>query len=264
MAHDQAFITPNGYVGFGGQANCTLALCDVKYSVFEYRPSIAANSLFFALFIISGALHLIQGFLNWRSRIWSTQWFYCWAMVLGCVTEVIGYIGRILLHSNPFNFPYFLIQIVCLTIAPAFFSAAIYITLGQTVRTLGHPRFNPRLYAYIFIPSDLIALTLQASGGGLSSGNSHQTGVDLSLAGLSFQVVSLVVFSVLALDWIRYYRSFHEATVLPGRFKAFAWLLTISILLILARCAYRIDELSSGYDGALFHDQTSFIILEGV
>jgi hypothetical protein len=205
-------------------------------------------------------------------------------MVFGCITEIVGYTGRVLLHSNPFKFDYFLIQIgtnllknqwcwkkmliwmepVCLTIAPAFFSAAIYITLGQTVRSLGHPRFNPRLYAYIFIPSDIISLSLQGSGGGLSAGPAHQTGVDLSLAGLSFQVVSLFVFSVLALDWIRHYRSFQEPAVLPGRFKAFAWLLVVAVLLILARCAYRIDELSAGYDGAVFHDQTSFIVLEGV
>ena len=180
------------------------------------------------------------------------------------------------------------ITLVCLTIAPAFFTAAIYITLGQwyvqilalfhtvilvqplmipSVIALGSPRLNPKLYAYIFIPSDIIALALQGSGGGLSAGHSHQTGVDLSLAGLSFQVASLTVFSVLALDWIRHWRScrsINDPIVLPGRFKAFAWLLVLAVMLILARCAYRIDELSSGYDGSIFHDQASFIVLEGV
>jgi hypothetical protein len=105
------FTSPNGYVGFGADSNCTLSLCDVKYSVFEYRPSLPANSLFTALFILSGGVHLFQGFHAWKSRRYSTQWFYCWAMVLGCVTEIVGYIGRILLHSNPFSFDYFLIQI---------------------------------------------------------------------------------------------------------------------------------------------------------
>ena len=105
------FTSPNGYVGFGSLSNCTLSVCDIKYSVFEYRPSLAANAVFLTLFTLSGVFHLIQGFHNRRSRVYSTQWFYCWAMVLGCVTEVIGYIGRILLHSNPFNFQYFLIQI---------------------------------------------------------------------------------------------------------------------------------------------------------
>jgi hypothetical protein len=105
------FTSPNGYVGFGALSNCTLSLCDIKYSVFEYRPSLTANSLFTALFILSGVVHLFQGFHAWKSRRYSTQWFYCWAMVLGCVTEIVGYIGRILLHSDPFSFDYFLIQI---------------------------------------------------------------------------------------------------------------------------------------------------------
>jgi hypothetical protein len=77
-------------------------------------------------------------------------------------------------------------------------------------------------------------------------------------------VVSLTVFSILALDWIHHWRSSKEDTVLPGRFKAFGCLLAVAVLLILARCAYRIDELSAGYDGTVFHNQTSFIVLEGV
>jgi len=89
--------------------------------------------------------------------------------------------------------------------------------------------------------------------------------VDLSLAGLVFQVFSLAVFSLLALDWIRHWRSLNNNNLsLPKKFKVFAWLLVAAVLLILARCAYRIDELSQGYDGSLFHDQASFIMLEGV
>jgi hypothetical protein len=125
-----------------------------------------------------------------------------------------------------------------------------------SVTALGHPRTNPKHYAYIFI--------LQGAGGGLSSGSAHQTGVDLSLAGLVFQVFSLTVFSLLALDWIRHWRSSNDNIALPRKFKAFAWLLVVAVLLVLARCVYRIDELSQGYDGSLFHDQASFIVLEGV
>ena len=133
-----------------------------------------------------------------------------------------------------------------------------------SVTALGHPRTNPQYYAYVFIPSDVISLALQGAGGGLSAGTAHQTGVDVSLAGLVFQIFSLVVFSILALDWIRHWRASRDNITLPKRFKAFAWLLIVAVVLILARCAYRIDELSQGYDGDLFHDQASFIVLEGV
>jgi hypothetical protein len=51
---------------------------------------------------------------------------------------------------------------------------------------------------------------------------------------------------------------------LTARFKLFAMLLSLAVVCILARSAYRIDELSNGYNGYIFHDQISFIILEGV
>lgn len=32
-------------------------------------------------------------------------------MILGCVSEIIGYVGRVLLHNSPFSFVAFMIQI---------------------------------------------------------------------------------------------------------------------------------------------------------
>ncbi len=129
-----------GLVGFGPNANCTLDLCSIQESVFEYSPSLAANSIFLVLFVLSGFIHLYQG-------IRSKEWFYMTAAILGCITEVVGYVGRILLHKDPFSFNDFLIQVsmlnclrslvaradvlVCLTLAPAFFCASIYVTLTK-------------------------------------------------------------------------------------------------------------------------------------
>lgn len=103
--------TPQGNIGFGPDANCTLALCDISYSSFQYRPSLPANAIFLTLFAISGLLHLAQGFYAARHHVYSRQWFYSIAMFLGCLTEVIGYVGRILLWKNPFDFTYFLINV---------------------------------------------------------------------------------------------------------------------------------------------------------
>jgi len=52
--------------------------------------------------------------------------------------------------------------------------------------------------------------------------------------------------------------------MLLRKFKAFASLLVVVVLLILARCAYGIDQLSGGNDGDLSHDKTSFVVLEGM
>lgn len=71
-------------------------------------------------------------------------------MMTGCVLQIVGYVGRIMLHDNPFDFGPFLVQIskskgsrygreirsadqeaVCITIAPVFYCAAVYVLLSQ-------------------------------------------------------------------------------------------------------------------------------------
>ena len=51
---------------------------------------------------------------------------------------------------------------------------------------------------------------------------------------------------------------------MSGLFKVFVVGLTLSIVCILIRCVYRIDELSDGYNGPLIRNEPLFIGLEGV
>jgi hypothetical protein len=131
-------------------------------------------------------------------------------------------------------------------------------------------RFEPKLYYWIFIPCDIISLTLQATGGAMSSSSSgsSKVGVDIAIAGLSFQVFTLTVFIILALDYaICYTRSQRvkpRKTPVSNSFKIFLGFLTLAVLCILLRCSYRIDELSNGYSGPLIHNEGLFIGLEGV
>jgi hypothetical protein len=62
-------------------------------------------------------------------------------------------------------------QIVCLTIAPAFLAAGIYLCLSRIVVTFGaqNSRIKPKDYPRIFIPCDVLSLVLQAAGGGYAS-----------------------------------------------------------------------------------------------
>jgi hypothetical protein len=97
-------MSNNHYVTYGPNANCTLSVCNVTTSVYKYRPSLAANIVFIVLFGISLIGQIVQGF-KWRS------WTFLIAMFLGCVTEMVGYGGRVMLWSNPFSFVGFLMQI---------------------------------------------------------------------------------------------------------------------------------------------------------
>ena len=126
--------------------------------------------------------------------------------------------------------------LICLTIAPCFFSASIYLCLTRIIHVYGDDlaRFAPRTYTKTFISCDVLSLVLQAVGGALAdtAGNDHdlsQTGVDIMIAGLSFQVASLTVFVALCSDFawsVRKHRSLQRPKLLrcsERRFKAFLY-----------------------------------------
>lgn len=177
----------------------------------------------------------------------------------------------------------FLIQIVCLTIAPAFLAAGIYLTLARIVLTFGveNSRIKAKSYPRIFIPCDVISLLLQAAGGGIASAASHQNknpdvGDNIMVAGLAFQVLTLLIFMCLAADFAyrtmtRYKRlgadsafdQSHDALRRSKRFRGFLIALSFATICIFTRSVYRVAELSEGWNGHLIKTQKYFIGLEG-
>ena len=95
-------VPPEGV--FGPDSPCHLGNCPLEWSLYTYRPSLAANSTFLALFAIIGLVHIYLGY-RWRS------WGFMVGMILGCLSEIIGYAGRIMLWNNPFSFVGFMVQI---------------------------------------------------------------------------------------------------------------------------------------------------------
>lgn len=95
---------PPVLIAFGPSANCTLELCPVEWNVFGYLPSLAANAAFIGVFGLLLIVQLAQG-------VWFKSWGHTACVVAGNILQVIGYAGRIMLHSNPFDFNAFLIQI---------------------------------------------------------------------------------------------------------------------------------------------------------
>jgi hypothetical protein len=95
---------PDDIDPFGPDSPCTLDLCPIEWSIFQYRPDLAANIFFLAAF---GVIGVVQAYLGWRWRAWG----FMAGMVLGCICEMIGYVGRILMWDNPFSFNAFMIQI---------------------------------------------------------------------------------------------------------------------------------------------------------
>ncbi|KAL8841206.1 MAG: hypothetical protein Q9170_000995 [Blastenia crenularia] len=204
-------------------------------------------------------------------------------MVSGCILEVLGYIGRIMSYYDPFNENDFLMQICCLTIAPAFLAAGIYLTLSRIVVTFGPKNSHIKLLSYprIFIPCDILSLVLQALGGGMASAASHSnkspdTGDHIKVTGLAFQVFTLAVFMILCVDFavrtVLRMNRLGEAALDPThaslrrsmKFRAFLIALALATICIFIRSVFRVVELGEGWEGALIKNQTLFIVLEGV
>ncbi|RDW56716.1 hypothetical protein BP6252_14009 [Coleophoma cylindrospora] len=217
---------------------CTLETCPLildGYLLGEmtYIPSLGGNVFYAIIFALIVLIQVYQG-LKYRT------WGFLVGMFCGGVLEVIGYVARIIIHNNPFSSDGFIMYLCCLTIAPAFLSAAIYICLSRIIiiYTPDAARFKPQFYSYSFMASDFVSLVLQASfptwwrsrsfqswfssesfprtfadaqfvlkaaGGAIASTadtrHTEHVGVHVMVAGLAFQVISLAVFAALCADF---------------------------------------------------------------
>lgn len=125
--------------------------------------------------------------------------------------------------------------------------------------------------------SDFMSLVLQALGGGIADtadpGTHLRTiGIDIMIAGLVLQVISLVVYLAVCTDLaVRCLRRKSMLDPSPEKvavrsrvfFKLFLASLLLSTLAILARSIFRAAELWGGFSGDLWNDETDFLILDG-
>lgn len=80
---------------------CTLQTCPLQDGIITYQPSLGANGFFLVCLAI---MLVIQIFIGLKYRTWSFSIGMCGGLIL----EIVGYIGRIQLHYDPFQFNYFI------------------------------------------------------------------------------------------------------------------------------------------------------------
>ncbi|KAK4192751.1 RTA1 like protein-domain-containing protein [Podospora australis] len=274
---------PEGYVTWGlfCAKNKDDPICVNVRSHYEHVPSTAANAIFAAIFGLS-FIGFVAVYFGTRRR----GTFFTVTMCLGNLCEILGYVARVLSSKNPWEDLGFLMQIVCLTIGPAFLAAGVYTCLAKVVIIYGeeNSRVKAAWYTRIFIPCDVVSLVLQAAGGAMAASaedGEYETldmGTNIMIAGLAFQVFTMLMFSLCAIDFgLRVMRrrsrlgreAFDQSE--PARsirstfmFRAILVALTVSTLTILWRSAYRTAELSEGWDGPLLANEGLFIAFEGV
>lgn len=242
-------------------------------TVLSYYPNFGAN-IFFA--VAFGLIVLVSATIG----TWKRTWTFMALVTGGCVLETVGYVGRTLLHENPWNKDAFQMQICTIILGPTFICAGIYLTLKHVSTNLNPSlsRVRPRLYPLIFLPADLTCLIIQAIGGGLAAaaGQTNKKLLDggnqAIIAGIVLQVVVLMLFGITGADyWIRVRKWAHGADTSAGdvslyhakRFRSFIYAVTVAYACVMIRCIYRVAEMAGGWGNHIMQDEVSFMILDG-
>ncbi|OAK94042.1 RTA1-domain-containing protein [Phaeosphaeriaceae sp. SRC1lsM3a] len=254
--------------------------CTVNATLYGYRPDLGANAFLCALFGICFIASLVIG-------IMTKTWTYTLALGIGTFLECAGYIGRIMMNSNPWSESGFKLQICALVLGPSFVAAAIYLTLKHFVLYCGpqHSLLKPRLYPWVFVGCDFGSMVLQGIGGGLAAagGTKNQKLIDggnkMIVAGIAFQVVTMAVCGLLILWFVVKYKmaakhvtgeksAYHldkeEGSISLWKVKVFGWLVTLAYTTTLIRCIYRLPEMAGGWGNALMRNEREFLLLDGM
>ena len=226
-------------------------------SAYGYLPHLAVGIVFCILF---GASFILQLFRGTRYRRWT-----CYCLFVGALVEFLGWAGRTWNSKCPYNKAAFLMQISTLVIAPIFFAAAIYLVLARLIVRRGRQfsLLKPKAYLWVFCSCDVISLFIQASGGGLASAEANTNkntnpGTHFIVAGILFQLLSMTVFSACFAYFL--YQSRRIRT--PKNEKLVIASMTLALVCVYIRSAYRTVELFQGWTGYLITHERYFASLD--
>ncbi|ESZ89894.1 hypothetical protein SBOR_9719 [Sclerotinia borealis F-4128] len=228
------------------------------YYLWNYVPSMAAAVIFIILFIATTGLN------SWR--MFKTKTWFCVPMALGCIFEVVGYIGRAkAVNSTGTLLPY-VFQSSFTLLAPALFSASIYMTLGRIMRYVKgehHSLIRITWVTKIFVIGDIFSFMVQGGSSSLMFNSSTvKMGEKVVLAGLFIQIISFGFFFVTALIFERRMRKAPtaESFIVKANWIHYLYVLYAMSVLIMVRSIFRVIEYAEGQTGyPLKHEWTLYI-----
>ncbi|KAL9114930.1 MAG: hypothetical protein Q9227_001173 [Pyrenula ochraceoflavens] len=276
--------------------------CPVGATTYGYYPNLPASIVYITVF---GLCCLLQLCLGTRYKTYP----YMIGAAIGTFGEAIGYGGRVMMHKNPWSSDGFKIQICCLVLAPSFLAASVYLTLKWVVRHCGeqYSRLKPTTYTWAFISGDFGSIVLQAIGGGVAAAGGHEhpdvanTGDHIILAGIGFQIFTMIVCAAVVGEYYWRLKSnrpvrakdassgppsgsdepspedpekhgdeanatvkSERLSVDPKKFRVFLWAVGFAFLTIFIRCVYRMPEMSGGWGGPVMRKENEFYVLDGM
>ncbi|KAG9243797.1 RTA1 like protein-domain-containing protein [Calycina marina] len=238
----------------------TTTLNGKTFSLWEYSPSIPAAAVFIVLFALTTGFHIFQASKK--------RTFYFIPLIIGGLFEVIGYVGRILAYYNQDSLGIYILQSVTLLVAPALFSASIYMILGRVIVLTQSEAYSPirsRFLTKIFVCGDVLSFLVQSGGGGMMAKSSTQNlGKYLVLIGLFIQVIFFGCFMVCSgLVHMRLNRN-PTASSMQSRWTKHMYMLYIAGVLILIRSLFRVAEFANGRSGPIQSHEFYLYIFDSI
>ncbi|KAI1336565.1 RTA1 like protein-domain-containing protein [Xylariaceae sp. FL0016] len=235
-----------------------------------YQPSLAGNAVLLALFAILIVVALTFGF-KYRSSVFAT------AVSTGLGLEVMGYIGRLLLHGNPDSRGDFIVFLLGTILGPTCICGAMFLVMPRIVKIYGdeYHSWRPVWYLFLFYALTTVSLILQLAGilvsTVLDGSDMIDIGVRVTVVGLVIQLVAIAIFVghailfAIALRTRRHVLDDKYASVYSsGFYKGFMVAFSTATVLLLVRTAYRTVDIAEGYESSIAQSEALFLVLDGV
>jgi hypothetical protein len=149
-----------------------------NFAFYRYNPSMAGAVLFTLLFMGTTFYHIFQLF---KTRTWFFIPFVigglCMCDLTTCAlihgltgaVEIVGYIGRAASskQSPDWTLGPYIVQTLCLLLAPALLAASIYMLLGRIILVLqaeSHAILKKKWLTKVFVTGDVMSFLLQGAG----------------------------------------------------------------------------------------------------
>ncbi|KAH7870545.1 RTA1 like protein-domain-containing protein [Lentinula edodes] len=257
-----------------------------------YKPTLSICILFLCLFGDSSRLTFaLSTVIHFSQALFYRKWFLLYTAVLAGLVEILGWSGRLWSNQNLPNSTVFTVQITCTIMGPTPLLAANFIILagvitveyypGHWYSALTDPLTISNFKTQSYSSHDFIALAVQGGGGGIASAakdtaDTVNLGSHIMLSGIVFQLVVIICYVVLAIEFFwRYSRgrpvcsgsgvvskpSTKFAVDKHDRLMIYALILYTSCLFI--RAIYRTIELTDGFHGKIIETQWLFNIFDG-
>ncbi|CAG7952486.1 unnamed protein product [Penicillium nalgiovense] len=253
------------------------------FAFYRYNPSMGGAVLFTLLFMGTTFYHIFQMF---KTRTWFFIPFVIGGLCMYYLTkygsvseltrtvEIVGYIGRAASskQSPDWTLGPYIVQTLCLLLAPALLAASIYMLLGRIILVLqaeSHAILKKKWLTKIFVTGDVMSFLLQGAGGGIQSSGSldgMKTGERIIIAGLFVQIIFFGFFIVVAVLFDLKLRKYRIPRCFSGEipWRKHLNILYATSLLILIRSVFRLVEYIQGNQGYLLHHEVYLYVFDSL